>query len=67
LLLFANAREVTIDDYGSLKNWIQKALNKKFWNDMITCLLDQKATISLRPDKWLQPRRSLQNHNTPPP
>jgi hypothetical protein len=43
--------EVTIDDYGSLKNWIQEALNKKYWNDFIACLLNQQATIPPRPDK----------------
>ncbi len=39
-LLFASVPEVTIDDYGSLKNWIQEALNKKYWNDLFECLLD---------------------------
>ena len=28
-LLFANDPEVTIDEYGSLKNWINLARNKK--------------------------------------
>jgi hypothetical protein len=40
-LLLANVPEVTINDYGSLKNWIQEALDKKYWNDLIECLLDQ--------------------------
>ncbi len=39
-LLFANVPEVTINDYGSLKSWIQEALDKKYWNDLIECLLD---------------------------
>ena len=39
-LLFANVPEVTIDDYGSLKNWINEACDEKIWNDLINCLTD---------------------------
>ncbi len=39
-LLFNNVPEVTIDDYGSLKNWIQEALDEKYWNNLTACLLD---------------------------
>jgi hypothetical protein len=66
-LLFDNIPEVTINNYGSLKNWIQEALKKKYWNDLIMCLLNQQATIPLRPNEWPQPRRSPRNHNAPPP
>ena len=31
-LLFANIPEVTIDEYGSLKNWINEAHNERYWN-----------------------------------
>jgi hypothetical protein len=57
-LLFANVPEVTINGYGSLKNWIQEALDEKYWIDLIAFLLNQQATILLGPDKWPQPRRS---------
>ncbi len=64
--LFANVPEVTINDYSSLKNLIQEALDKKYWNDLIECLLDQQATIPPRPNEWPRPRRSPQNHDAPP-
>jgi hypothetical protein len=55
-LLFANDPEVTIDEYGSLKNWINLARNKKYWNNLIACLTDQQASIPTRPTKLPRPR-----------
>jgi hypothetical protein len=57
-LLFANVPEVTINDYSSLKNWIQEVLDKKYWNDLIECLLNRKATIPPHPNEWPRPKRS---------
>jgi len=37
-LLFANVPEVTIDDFGSLKSWIQEALHEKYWTPFVDCL-----------------------------
>ena len=51
-LLFLNVPEVNIDDFGSLKNWIQEAKDKKYWGNLIECLLDRQATIPLYPDEW---------------
>jgi hypothetical protein len=65
-LLFATVPEVTINDYGSLKHWIREALDEKYWNNLIACLLDQQASIPPRPDKWPQPRCSPRNYDAPP-
>jgi hypothetical protein len=64
-LLFANVPEVTIDDYDSLKHWIREALDEKYWNNLIACLLDRQASIPPRPNKW--PRPSPRNHDAPLP
>jgi hypothetical protein len=66
-LLFANVPEVTIDDYGSLKNWINEALDEKYWNDLLDCLTDRQASIPERPAELPRPRRSPRNHDAPPP
>ncbi len=76
-LLFANVPEVTIDEYGSLKNWINEALDEKYWNNLLACLTDCQASIPTRPDRQAsiptrpeelpRPRRSPWNHDTPPP
>ena len=66
-LLFAYVPEVTIDDYGSLKNWINEALDKKYWNDLLDCLTDRQASIPERPTELPRPRRSPRNHDAPPP
>ena len=62
-LLFVNVPEVTIDDYGSLKNWINEALDKKYWNDLLDCLTDCQASIPERPAELPRPRRSPRNHD----
>jgi hypothetical protein len=66
-LLFANVPEVTIDEYGSLKNWINEALDEKYWNDLLDCLTDRQASIPERPVELPRPRRSPRNHDAPPP
>ena len=49
-LLFLNVTEVNIDDYGFLKNWIQEAIDEKYWDNLIYCLRDRHASIPPRPD-----------------
>ena len=66
-LLFANVPEVTINQYGSLKNWINEALDEKYWTDLIACLTDRQASIPARPTELPRPRRSPRNHDAPPP
>jgi hypothetical protein len=51
-LLFANVPEVTIDKYGSLKDWIKEASHEQYWNQLVTCLTNRQATIPVHPDKW---------------
>jgi hypothetical protein len=50
-LLFANVPEVTIDKYGSLKDWIKEASHKQYWNQLVTCPTGRHATIPVCPDK----------------
>ena len=58
-LLFANVRDVVIDDQGSLKSWIKEASDEKYWCKLIKYLLDKNVTIPERPAQWT---RSLRNH-----
>jgi hypothetical protein len=51
----ANVPEVTIDDYGSLKNWIQEASHEQYWDQLAACLIDRQAEIPTRPDEWPRP------------
>jgi hypothetical protein len=66
-LLFVNVPEVNIDDYGSLKNWINEALDEKYWNDLLDCLTDRQASIPEQPAELPRPRQSPRNHDAPPP
>jgi hypothetical protein len=54
-LLFANVPEVTIDDTGSLKLWIQEALHETYWNQLVRCLLHREEKLPARPTEWSQP------------
>ena len=65
-LLFANVPEVTINDCGSLKDWIKEASHEQYWNKLVDCLTDRQAVIPTRPDNWPRPRRSPRNHDAPP-
>ena len=51
-LLFANIPEVTIDGYGSLKNWIREASHEQYWDQLVACLIVRQAEIPTRPDEW---------------
>jgi len=55
-LLFANVPEVTINDFGSLKSWIQEALHKKYWTQLADWLTNQHSSLPSRPDDWPRPR-----------
>jgi hypothetical protein len=66
-LLFANVPEVTIDQYDPLKNWINEALNEKYWNNLLACLTDCQASIPTRPAELPRPQRSPRNHDASPP
>ena len=37
-LLFTNVPKVTINDFGSLKSWIQEALHEQYWTQLDDCL-----------------------------
>jgi hypothetical protein len=39
-LLFVNVPEVTINDFGSLKNWIREALHKQYWTQLVDGLIN---------------------------
>ena len=65
-LLFANVPEVTIDNFGSLKSWIQDALHEKYWTQLVDCFTNRHASLPPRPDNWQRPRRSPRNHDAPP-
>ena len=54
-LLFANAPEVTINDFGSPKKWIEEALHKQYWTQLVDCLINQHALLPPHPDNSPQP------------
>jgi hypothetical protein len=54
-LLFANIPEVTIDNFGSLKNWIQEALHEQYWTQLVDCLINQHALLPPRCNGWPRP------------
>ena len=48
-LLFAKVPDILIDDYGSLKKWVQEASHESYWKQLIQCLLDSQAPLPARP------------------
>ena len=62
-LLFANVPDVVIDDRGSVKDWIEEASNKQYWQQLVRCLIDKRAEIPQRPENWTRRRRSPRNHD----
>ena len=54
--------DVEIDHYGSLKDWINEALDEQYWNVLLKCLLDREAQIPEQKDTWTRRRRSPRNH-----
>jgi hypothetical protein len=51
-LLFQKVPTVHIDHYGSLQDWIHKASNKKYWNQLVDCLLHPNMPLSECPAAW---------------
>ena len=73
-LLFRDVPTVQIDRYGSLRNWIHEASNKKYWCQLVERLLHPSTPLPDRPDNWgplpsWQARRTAAGHqqiNDPP-
>jgi len=55
-LLFTNVPEVTIDNFGSLKSWIQEALQEKYWTQLANSLTNRHASLPPHPNDWPRPR-----------
>jgi hypothetical protein len=51
-LLFQDVTTVHIDHYGSLRDWIHKASNKKYWNKLVNCLLHPSTLLPEHPTGW---------------
>jgi hypothetical protein len=54
-LLFKKVPKVVINDYGSVKDCFQEALHKKYWTQLIQCLLDNQAPLPTWPTEWTPP------------
>jgi len=61
-LLFGQVHDVTIDDQGSMKDWINEVMCEEYWNGLVRCLLDKSAELPERPATWTRRRRSPRNH-----
>ena len=61
-LLFGQVHDVTIDDQGSMKDWINEVMCEEYWNGLVRCLLDKRAELPERPATWTRRRRSPRNH-----
>ena len=66
-LLFQDVPTVTIDRYGSLRNWIHEASNEKYWCQLVERLLHPTTPLPDRPDDWgplpsWQARRAATGH-----
>ncbi len=51
-LLFQDNHTVQIDRYGSLRTWIHKATNKKYWCQLVGQLLHPSTPLPDRPAEW---------------
>jgi len=66
-LLFQDIPTVQIDRFGSLRNWIHEASNKKYWCQLVERLLHPSTALPDRPDDWAplpswQARRAAAGH-----
>ena len=66
-LFFQDVPTVTIDRYGSLRNWIHEASNEKYWCQLVDRLLHPTTPLPDRPDDWgplpsWQARRAATGH-----
>ncbi len=65
--LFHNVHTVQIDQYGSLRTWIHKALNEKYWCQLVDRLLHPSTPLPDQPADWgplpsWQARRAAADH-----
>ncbi len=51
-LLFQDITTVHIDHYRSLRDWIHKASNKKYWNQLVNRLLHLSTLLPEHPAAW---------------
>ncbi len=51
-LLFYDVHTVQIDRYGSLRTWIHKALNEKYWCQLVDQLLHPSTPLPDQPVDW---------------
>ncbi len=51
-LLFQDVETVNIGHFGSLRDWIHEATDKKYWNQLIKCLLHPDTPLLERPEAW---------------
>ena len=51
-LLFQDVNTVNIDRFGLLRNWIHEASNKKYWNQLVACLLNPRTPLPECPEAW---------------
>ena len=69
-LLFRDVNTVHIDRFGSLRDWINKASNKDYWNQLVKRLLHPAMPLPERPKTWgpLPPWRARRaaNRQCPP-
>ena len=43
---------IEIDEFGSLKDWIQEVSHAPYWDQLVRCLIDSNESIPEKPDVW---------------
>ncbi len=51
-MLFHDVDTVNIDYFGSLRDWIHKASDKKYWNQLVKRLLHPDTPLLECPEAW---------------
>jgi hypothetical protein len=69
-LLFQDVPTVHIDCYGSLRDWIHKASDNIYWNQLVDCLLHPNTPLPEHPAAWgplpsRRARRAANNNQRP--
>ena len=65
-LLFDRVDDVIIDDFGTLKDWINEASDELYWEKLIKCMLHPEEQLPDRPTTWNRRRRSARNRRSEP-
>jgi hypothetical protein len=65
-LLFEWVPTTTINQHGSLKDWINEASTEKYWTALVQCLLHSTAPLPEQPTEWGPPPRHSTQVPTPP-